>query len=155
MSTSHLLFIRKIRVPMQSLCVYSVPSTKKCVYCMRQYQIKCSGVTVSLWHNLWGTSGVEDLYRKSNPETTLSLIVFSVLTADLVFSLQFRTKLSSPIKTKDFSRYTQTNWHTPHQGQFGSSFTMHHGAVLAWASLRDGPQRGLWLCWRQWHNSNT
>lgn len=39
--------------------------------------------------------------------------------------------------------YKQPHTHRPHQGLFDSSLTMHHGAVLARASLRDGPQRGL------------
>lgn len=84
------------------------------------------------------------LWWKNNPHCWLCL-----------FIVYNHSIISSPIKTKGLSSQTNRHTHTPHQGLFDSSFTMHHGAVLARASLRDGPQRSLWLCWRQWHNSNT
>lgn len=68
------------------------------------------------------------------------------------------------IKTKGFNKdvshsklsHTHTHrHHHHHRGLFDSSFTIYRGTVLAGDSRRDGPQPGLWPCWRQWHNSNT
>lgn len=104
--------------------------------------------------------------RNPGPETTVCLFVFchrqtQYWDTRLFTVYEQRHSLlgcqkKGPKQLDKHSHTPDTHTHTFFMVLYERSFTMHHGA-WSWhePAWRMGPQQDLWLCWRQWHNSNT